>query len=99
MTDEGNGFVFAYGPVETVGAAHLGRPRAAEGGGPYRRGRLMPRRGPKGLPYERYGTVSVETVGEGLKVNQPKAERGHPGVCPFRRPVWDPYGVSVRPAR
>ncbi len=29
------------------------------------------------------------TVGEGLKVNRPKAERSHPGVCPSRGPVWD----------
>ena len=31
----------------------------------------------------------LRTVGEGLKVNRPKAERSHPGVCPSRGPVWD----------
>ena len=31
----------------------------------------------------------LKTVGEGLKVNRPKAERSHPGVCPSRGPVWD----------
>ena len=33
--------------------------------------------------------VSLKPVGEGLKVNRPKAERSHPGVCPSRGPVWD----------
>ena len=27
----------------------------------------------------------LRTVGEGLKVNRPKAERSHSGVCPSRR--------------
>ena len=35
----------------------------------------------------------LRTVGEGLKVNRPKAERSHPGVCPSRGPA------SVRPLR
>ena len=37
--------------------------------------------------------VSLKPVGEGLKVNRPKAERSHPGVCPSRGPA------SVRPLR
>ena len=28
---------------------------------------------------------STPPVGRGLKVNRPKAERSHPGVCPRRR--------------
>ena len=31
----------------------------------------------------------LRTVGEALKVNRPKAERSHPGVCPSRGAVWD----------
>ena len=30
----------------------------------------------------------LKTVGEGLKVNRPKAERSHPGVCPRRLLVF-----------
>ena len=31
-----------------------------------------------------HGTF-LNSVGKGLKVNRPKAERGHPGVCPSHR--------------
>ena len=46
---------------------------------------------PKGLPYAKPkpSRFIVFIVGEGLKVNRPKAERSHPGVCPSRGPVWD----------
>ena len=54
--------------------------------------------GPRASPTQ-FRKVFLRTVGEGLKVNRPKAERSHPGVCPRRRssernpltggPVWD----------
>ena len=82
--------------IETCRARRLGAPlRSAVGAGALTRPpfwETRPGGRPKGLPYERYGTVSVENVGEGLKVNRPKAERSHPGVCPSRRiPGSSPY--------
>ena len=48
-------------------------------------------RSPRGSPTQTR-KVSLKSVGEGLKVNRPKAERSHPGVCPpAGRPVSGPY--------
>ena len=44
--------------------------------------------GPRASPTQ-FRKVFLRTAGEGLKVNRPKAERSHPGVCPSRGPVWD----------
>ena len=38
--------------------------------------------GPRASPTQ-FRKVFLRTVGEGLKVNRPKAERSHPGVCPY----------------
>ena len=38
--------------------------------------------GPRASPTQ-FRKVLLRTVGEGLKVNRPKAERSHPGVCPY----------------
>ena len=38
--------------------------------------------GPRASPTQ-FRKVFLRTVGEGLKVNRPKAERSHPGVCPL----------------
>ena len=44
--------------------------------------------GPRASPTQ-IRECSSYFVGEGLKVNRPKAERSHPGVCPSRRsPEW-----------
>ena len=48
--------------------------------------------GPRASPTQ-FRKVFLRTVGEGLKVNRPKAERSHPGVCPSRGPA------SVQPLR
>ena len=59
---------------------------------------MPPAGGPRASPTQSQKSF-LRTVGEGLKVNRPKAERSHPGVCPRRRssernpltggPVWD----------
>ena len=38
--------------------------------------------GPRASPTQ-FRKVFLRTVGEVLKVNRPKAERSHPGVCPY----------------
>ncbi len=38
--------------------------------------------GPRASPTQ-FRKVFLRTAGEGLKVNRPKAERSHPGVCPY----------------
>ena len=38
--------------------------------------------GPRASPTQ-FRKVFLRTVGEGLKVNRPKTERSHPGVCPY----------------
>ena len=38
--------------------------------------------GPRASPTQ-FRKVFLRTAGEGLKVNWPKAERSHPGVCPY----------------
>ena len=48
--------------------------------------------GPRASPTQ-FRKVFLRTVGEGLKVNRPKAERSHLGVCPSRGPA------SVQPLR
>ena len=40
--------------------------------------------------------VSCYPVGRGLKVNRPKAERSHPGVCPRRLFIQRPQGEFRR---
>ena len=46
---------------------------------------------PRGSPTQKRKAF-LKPVGEGLKVNRPKAERSHPGVCPSRRiPGISPY--------
>ena len=49
---------------------------------------------------ERFGSwiefVSCYPVGRGLKVNRPKAERSHPGVCPRRLFIQRPQGEFRR---
>ena len=40
------------------------------------------RGGPRASPTQ-FRKAFLRTVGEGLKVNRPKAERSHPGVCPY----------------
>ena len=57
--------------VYAVGAAH----RAARPAFPLPGGRC---------PSAHTGADEGEPVGRGLKVNRPKAERSHPGVCPRR---------------
>ena len=48
----------------------------------------IPAGGPRASPTQ-FRKNFLRVVGEGLKVNRPKAERSHPGVCLSRRPVWD----------
>ena len=48
----------------------------------------IPAGGPRASPTQFWKNF-LRVVGEGLKVNRPKAERSHPGVCLSRRPVWD----------
>ena len=48
--------------------------------------------GPRASPTQ-FRKVFLRTVGEGLKVNRPKAERSLPGMCPSRGPA------SVQPLR
>ena len=85
--------------IETCRARRLNAPlRSAVGAGALTRPpfwETRPGGRPKGLPYERYGTVSVENVGEGLKVNRPKAARSHPGVCPRRPKGFCPVFKSI----
>ena len=77
-----------------------GFPKIEAGAIPHRRLALpsrwrlvyIPAGGPRASPTHR-GWTFWRTVGEGLKVNRPKAERSHPGVCPSRGPA------SVRPLR
>ena len=52
----------------------------------------IPAGGPRASPTQSRKSF-LRTVGEGLKVNRPKAERSHPGVCSSREPD------SVRPLR
>ena len=49
---------------------------------------LLTAGGPRASPTQSR-KIFLKPVGEGLKVNRPKAERSHPGVCPSRGPVWD----------
>ena len=55
----------------------------------------IPAGGPRASPTQ-FRKNFLRVVGEGLKVNRPKAERSHPGVCLSRRPVWD---RPLRPRR
>ena len=45
---------------------------------------LLTAGGPRASPTQSR-KIFLKPVGEGLKVNRPKAERSHPGVCPSRR--------------
>ena len=55
--------------------------------------RYVPGGRPKGLPYSPPEGF-LRTVGEGLEVNRPKAERSHPGVCPSRPHLVLPPSVG-----